>query len=49
MYLDFDAMSNAGDSSMPGVSMDRLKKRESLHTFPVFLDQVGNWQNEYLR
>jgi hypothetical protein len=49
MYLDFDAMSNVGDSSMSGVSMDRLKKRELLRTLPVFLDQVGNWQNEYIR
>ena len=38
MYLDFDAMSNAGDSSMSGVSMDRLKKMELLQTLPVVLD-----------
>jgi hypothetical protein len=26
MYLDFDTMSNAGNSSMPGVSMDGLER-----------------------
>jgi hypothetical protein len=36
MYPDFDDMSNVGDSSMSGVSMDRLKKMELVQTLPVF-------------